>query len=163
MQLKSSVIAVGLFLIIGIIACAAPVQVNTYEVKPVGKSDSPAAVAFTEIPPEAPIPITMGFVGLRLKRALEKAFYQKGGYGKGDDLQVEYMFMEIDPGDQFSRSQIMGAGQGKLKVDVVFKTGNGKKLGEIVVDCLVKSGDYDRGIEAVAKEIHKYTRLHFLK
>ncbi len=163
MQLKNGVKIAGLFLIIGIIACAGPVQVNTYEVSPVGKSVSMPAVTFTEIPPEAPIPITMGFVGLRLKRALEREFYRKGGYGKGDDLQIEYRFMEIDLGDQFSRSRVMGAGQGKLKVDVVFRNNAGKEFGEIVVDCLVKSGDFDRGIEAVAKEISNYVNVHFPK
>ena len=139
-----------------------PVILNTIETKRPVKHFEKPFVTFIEIPPTAPIPLSYGFVGLRLKKELERKFYTSG-FKKGDDLEIVYSFMEIDLGNELARNNYSryGVGEGKLIVNVVYKDRDKKKLGEITINCIIKSGEFDVGINAVAKEIYTYTRSLF--
>lgn len=153
----------ALLLLFSLAGCNySPVIINTIETKRPAEDFHQPFVTFTEIPSATPIPPSYGFVGLRLKRALERKFYSSG-FRNGKGLEIEYSFMEIDLGSHGARSLYpqYDVGEGKLIVNVKFKDSDKKELGEITVNCIIKRGEFDGGIEAVAKEIYTYTRSHY--
>ena len=108
----------------------------------------------------------LSFINLRFKRALNSALFEKGVFQPGEAMKIEYMFMEMNPGDQMTRHLGgFGAGKGILKISVKFFNPAEEMLAEIVVESIIQSGtaggSIDSAIAGAAQEIYDFALTSF--
>ncbi len=92
------------------------------------------------------------------------------GYSKGNDLIIEYRFIQFDEGDQFARWMWGGlgnSGEGEMTAEVKFKDIKGNELCKIQVGGKIGSGvfggSFDHAIENAAHEVVRYVEKTFPK
>jgi hypothetical protein len=92
------------------------------------------------------------------------------GYKRGDDLTIEYRFIQFNAGNRFERWMWGGlgnAGEGEITVEVIFKDHCGKELSKIQVGGRIDSGflggSFDCAIRNAAGEVVTYVERSFPK
>ncbi|AIL13042.1 hypothetical protein IM40_05225 [Candidatus Paracaedimonas acanthamoebae] len=92
------------------------------------------------------------------------------GYSKGNELIIEYRFIQFDEGDQFARWMWGGlgnSGEGEMTAEVRFKDLKGNELSKIHVGGKISSGvfggSFDHAVENAAHEVVRYVEKSFPK
>ncbi len=109
--------------------------------------------------------------------AVEKSFeehlkwqlFTKAGFQEGNDITLQYRFLQMNEGSRFKRWMTGGlgnCGEGSTTIEVKFidNTQNGKELGKIHTEGRIGSGLFggslDSAVEGVAEEIVEYAKAH---
>jgi hypothetical protein len=92
------------------------------------------------------------------------------GYTRGDDLTIEYRFIQFNAGNRFTRWMWGGlgnAGEGEITAEVLFKDHCGKTLSKIHVGGRIDSGffggSFECAIRNAAQEVVTYVEKAFPK
>lgn len=92
------------------------------------------------------------------------------GYKKGQELIIEYRFIQFDEGDRFARWMWGGlgnSGEGEMTAEVKFKDSQGRELCKIHVGGKIGSGvfggSFDNAVENAAHEVIRYMEKTFPK
>ena len=102
-----------------------------------------------------------------LKEYMEKAFFEKGLFSKGDGLTVKYGFMTYDEGSQAARYFLggIGGGEAKMVVGAEFYDKSGKLLAKIQSEGRLNGGffggDSSSAIKKAAQEVADYAKANF--
>ena len=92
------------------------------------------------------------------------------GYFKGNELIIEYRYIQFDEGDRFARWMWGGlgnSGEGEMTVEVKFKDVKGNEISKIHVGGKIGSGvfggSFDHAVENAALEVTRYVEKTFPK
>lgn len=92
------------------------------------------------------------------------------GYSKGNELIIEYRFIQFDEGDRLARWMWGGlgnCGEGEMTAEVKFKDVKGNELSKIHVGGKIGSGvlggSFDHAVENAANEVIRYMEKTFPK
>jgi hypothetical protein len=105
---------------------------------------------------------------LAFRRKLEELLYGEASFERGAELNIQYYFVQYDPGNQLTRSLLGGigkVGEGSLVVAAKFFDARNNELGSIRVEGKIDmgflGGDFRYAIEKAAEEVVEYTILNF--
>ncbi|MEN8237137.1 MAG: hypothetical protein ABFQ95_06315 [Pseudomonadota bacterium] len=87
---------------------------------------------------------------------------------KGQDLKIEYRFIQFNEGSRLARYASRGigdTGEGEMTVEVIFKDKDNKELNKLHVGGKVSSGflggSFDNAVELSAQQVVKYVVANF--
>jgi hypothetical protein len=96
--------------------------------------------------------------------------FAESGMMPGNDLIIEYRFIQFDEGNRFVRYLVGGlanAGEGTMTIEIVFKNKNKEVLNKIQVGGKITAGlfggSFDNAVEEAANQVVKYTVTNFKK
>jgi hypothetical protein len=102
------------------------------------------------------------------KQKLTHLLFEESHFQKGSDINIEYRFLQYDPGNQFSRwfwGGIGNAGEGTLTVEAKFFNTDGKELSVIHSEGKISSGffggTFELALEKAAKEIVEHIEQNY--
>lgn len=94
--------------------------------------------------------------------------FAESGMMPGNDLIIEYRFIQFDEGNRFVRYLVGGltnAGEGAMTIEIVFKNKNKEVLNKIQVGGRITAGlfggSFDYAVEEAANQVVKYTVTNF--
>ena len=98
---------------------------------------------------------------------MEKAFYEKGVFKRGDKLTVKYGFMTYDKGSQAARYFLggLGGGEAKMVIGAEFYDADGNLLAKIQSSGWLNGGIFggssSSAVKKAAEEIANYAKANF--
>lgn len=106
-----------------------------------------------------------------VKRQFEQEIkdgFAEANMPEGNDLKIEYRFVQFDEGSRLVRYMAGGlgnAGEGEMTVEVIFKNRDNKELSRIHVGGKINSGffggSFDHAVEHSAKQVVRYVITNF--
>ena len=94
--------------------------------------------------------------------------FAESGMMPGNDLIIEYRFIQFDEGSRLVRYFAAGfgnAGEGGMTIEIVFKNKNKEVLNKIQVGGRITAGlfggSFDNAVEQAANQVVKYTVTNF--
>lgn len=107
---------------------------------------------------------------VQFQQELDSALYGENGFGRGQDLKIEWGFTAFEEGSRTARYAFGGIGQagaGKLKVRARFLNPIGKELAVIDAEGVVTGGfmggSYGTAIDNAVDQIASFTVSRFKK
>lgn len=139
---------------------------RTFVNEPVEQRVTFASVVLEERPPTVNVPDE---VRSEVRAKLDKAMFDPTiGFQRGDELKVQYRFVQFNAGDRFSRwfwGGIGNAGEASMQIEAYYFDRSGKLLTRTQHEGRIGSGFFGGSLsdagERVAKEVANFARSTF--